>query len=127
MRTEGMRNASEAPIPWECTLVVLLRISGDMVVAASRIANKRQLLSDAGPDDLILAACPDQYSQDIFVVDNVDDARAALGIDLQINKTLQGAPSGHQARHDKGSRGDLGQWLDQFRRGLRRPFAWCGH
>jgi hypothetical protein len=58
----------------------LLRISGDTIAAANRVGDKRQLLVGVGPDDLILAAWPGQYSQDVFQVDNIDDARAALGM-----------------------------------------------
>lgn len=57
-----------------------LRIRGDTAAAASRVGDKRQLLAGARPDDLILAAWPGQYSQDVFVVDNMDAARAALGM-----------------------------------------------
>lgn len=80
MKTEGMRKASEAPIPWKSPLVVLLHIGADTVTAASSIGGKRSLLREAAPGDLILAAWPGDYRQDTFVVDNLDVARAAFGI-----------------------------------------------
>lgn len=80
MKTEGMRKASEAPIPWKSPLVVLLRISGDTVAAANKVGGKRALLAEAGPDDLILTAWPGQWSQDVFEVDNIDDVRREFGL-----------------------------------------------
>jgi hypothetical protein len=80
VKTEGIRKASEAPIPWKSPLVALLRISGDTIAAANRVGDKRQLLAGAGLDDLFLAAWPGQYSQDVFRVDNIDDVRAAFGM-----------------------------------------------
>jgi hypothetical protein len=62
----------------EDPLDVLLRISDGMAAAASWVTDKRQLLVEAGPGDLILAAWPGEYRQDVFVVDNIDEARTAL-------------------------------------------------
>ncbi|MFB8419038.1 hypothetical protein ACFC63_26390 [Streptomyces albidoflavus] len=46
---------------------------------ATRITDKRALLLEAGPKDLVLAAWPGQWSQDVFVVDDLKAARAELG------------------------------------------------
>jgi hypothetical protein len=59
----------------------LIRISasGDVIQATSDL-DKRALIGSAGDQDLVLAAWPGQWSQDIFVVDDLVAARLSLGL-----------------------------------------------
>jgi hypothetical protein len=44
-----------------------------------QLTGKRELLSNAMPSDLVLAAWPGQYRQDVFLVDDRKAARKAVG------------------------------------------------
>lgn len=66
--------------PWRGQTVTLIRVDAKGIVTqATRITDKRTLLLEAGPKDLVLAAWPGQWSQDVFLVDDLKAARAELG------------------------------------------------
>jgi hypothetical protein len=90
MKTEGIRlassapMASSAPIPWKSPLVVLLRISDGTFWASHAVADKRRMLRQAEPGDLVLAAWTHEHRQDVFVVDDPATAAAVLGCSLDL-------------------------------------------
>jgi len=60
-------------------LVTLVRVAADGVVTQAKSdAEKRAMLGAADDRDLLLAAWPGEWSQDIFVVDDLKSARLAL-------------------------------------------------
>ncbi|MEU2620582.1 hypothetical protein ABZ642_21025 [Streptomyces sp. NPDC007157] len=70
----------EGGFPWRGQTITLLRIDAKGVVTqASRVTEKRTMLAQAGTKDLIVAAWPGQWSQDVFMVDDLKAAREALG------------------------------------------------
>ncbi|KUN43126.1 MULTISPECIES: hypothetical protein [Streptomyces] len=70
----------EGGFPWRGQTVTLLRVDAKGVVTqATRVTEKRTMLAQAGTKDLILAAWPGQWSQDVFMVDDLKAAREALG------------------------------------------------
>ncbi|KEF06314.1 MULTISPECIES: hypothetical protein [Streptomyces] len=70
----------EGGFPWRGQTVTLLRIDAKGVVTqATRITEKRAMLAHAGPKDLVLAAWPGQWSQDVFVVDDFKAACEEIG------------------------------------------------
>jgi len=78
----GLRRTSEnEPFPWTARLVTLLRIGRDGSVQQAKIdGEKAAMLGAAREGDLVLAAWPGDWSQDIFVVDDLRTARIALGV-----------------------------------------------
>ncbi len=78
--TSLLRRASGVDgFPWRWGLLTLIRLSADgAVTQAKRITEKRELLEAASPNDCVLAAWPGEYSQDIFVVDDLPAALAGL-------------------------------------------------
>ena len=67
--------------PWLDRRVTLVRVTPDgVVVQAKSDGEKRAMLGDADDDDLLLAAWPGEWSQDVFVVDDLKGARASLGL-----------------------------------------------
>lgn len=65
--------------PWGGNKVTLIRIDMNGVVTqASKITEKRQLLAEAGKKDMVLAAWPGEWRQDVFWVDDLDAARRSL-------------------------------------------------
>ncbi len=70
-----------ASLPWLARLVTLVRVTANGVVTQAKSdAEKRAMLSAADDRDLLLAAWPGEWSQDIFVVDDLQAARLALGL-----------------------------------------------
>ncbi|MGH3857992.1 hypothetical protein [Actinokineospora sp.] len=78
--TLGLRAASTSTrLPWQARTVTLICVGADGVVAqAKTVPEKRDLLDMARRTDLVLVAWPGQWSQDIYLVDDREAARAAL-------------------------------------------------
>lgn len=78
--TVGLRAATSASrLPWHARAVTLICVGSDSVVSqAKTVSEKRNLLDMAAGKDLVLVAWPGRWSQDIFVVDDRNAARAAL-------------------------------------------------
>lgn len=73
-------SAVEGGFPWRGQTVTLIRVDAKgVVVQATRITEKRILLAQARPKDLVLAAWPGQWSQDVFLVDDLTAAREEMG------------------------------------------------
>jgi len=73
-------SAVEGAFPWRGQTVTLIRIDAKGIVTqATRITEKRAMLTQAGPKDLVLAAWPGQWSQDVFLVDDLKAAREEVG------------------------------------------------
>jgi len=72
-------------------MAVLLRISGDTLTASHRIGDKQRLLATSEPDDLLLVAWPGQRRQDMLVVDDLEAACDALGVQRQLTLTQEQA------------------------------------
>jgi len=69
------------PFPWLDRRVTLVRVTpGGAVTQAKSDGEKRAMLGNADDDDLLLAAWPGEWSQDVFVVDDLKGARASLGL-----------------------------------------------
>ena len=67
--------------PWLARLVTLVRVGQDGAVSQAKTeAEKRTMLGEAGDRDLLLAAWPGEWSQDVFVVDDLVGARLAIGL-----------------------------------------------
>lgn len=76
----SLRRASGVDhFPWGGARVTLIRVDVHGVVTqASRITEKRQLLEEVGKSDIVLAAWPGEWRQDVFWVDDLDAARRSL-------------------------------------------------
>lgn len=80
--TSGLRSASSAArLPWLGRSVTLLRVDSTGVVAQAKTdSEKRALLESATRKDLVLIAWPGQWSQEIYVVDDLRAARVAVQV-----------------------------------------------
>lgn len=78
--TSALRNASSSTrLPWLGRSVTLLRVDATGVVEQAKTdSEKRALLESATSKDLVLVAWPGQWSQDIYVVDDLRAARQAV-------------------------------------------------
>jgi hypothetical protein len=78
--TSSLRSASSAGrLPWLGRSVTVLRVDSTGVVQQAKTdSEKRSLLESATSKDLVLVAWPGQWSQDIYVVDDLRAARAAV-------------------------------------------------
>jgi hypothetical protein len=67
--------------PWLVKLVTLVRVTPDGVVTQAKSdAEKRSMLGESDENDLVLAAWPGDWSQDVFVVDDLKGARVSVGL-----------------------------------------------
>jgi hypothetical protein len=74
--------------------VTLIRISASgEVIQATSDRDKRAIIGSAGDQDLVLAAWPGQWSQDVFVVDDLIAARLSLGLPRHQLKPAATEPS----------------------------------
>ena len=84
IRFEGKALRSTSAVqsfPWLVKLVTLVRVTPDGVVKQAKSdAEKRSMLGEADEDDLVLAAWPGDWSQDVFVVDDLKGARVSVGL-----------------------------------------------
>lgn len=78
---DALRRASSVEsFPYVAKTTTLLRVSATGVVTqATSATEKRALLADTGPKDLVVAAWRGQWRSDVFLVDDVIVARAAVG------------------------------------------------
>jgi hypothetical protein len=78
----ALRPASTvSSFPWLVNLVTLVRVTPDGVVTQAKSdAEKRAMLGEADEQDLVLAAWPGEWSQDVFVVDDLKGARVSVGL-----------------------------------------------
>ncbi|WP_199746699.1 MULTISPECIES: hypothetical protein [unclassified Amycolatopsis] len=73
--------SSAESLPWLARTVTLLRVGADGVVTQAKTdADKRAMLGAAEDRDLLVVAWPGEWSQDLFVVDDLAAARLALGL-----------------------------------------------
>lgn len=79
---KALRPASAVQsFPWLVKLVTLVRVTPDGVVTQAKSdAEKRAMLGEADEQDLVLAAWPGEWSQDVFIVDDLKGARASVGL-----------------------------------------------
>src|ERR1700683_1248655 len=77
-----LRRTSEATsFPWLAKLVTLVHVTpGGVVTQAKSDAEKRDMLGGADEQDLLLAAWPGEWSQDVFVGDDLRGARVSVGL-----------------------------------------------
>jgi hypothetical protein len=67
--------------PWLVKLVTLVRVTPNGVVTQAKSdGEKRAMLGQADEQDLVLAAWPGEWSQDVFVVDDLKGARVSVGL-----------------------------------------------
>jgi len=79
--TAALRRASDSSdvLPWRAGGVTFIRVSTDGEVAqAQTVEAKRAMLDGANTDDLLLAAWPGRWRQDVFVIDDRKAARLGL-------------------------------------------------
>ena len=78
--TSNLRSVSGAArLPWLGRSVTLLCVDTTGVVYQAKTdSEKRSLLASATSKDLVLVGWPGQWSQDIYVVDDLRAARAAV-------------------------------------------------
>jgi hypothetical protein len=118
--SRALRTASSAEsFPWLARLVTLIRITADGVVTQAKSdGEKRALLGGADDRDLLLAAWPGEWSQDVFVVDDLKAARLALGLPrtkaTPVVTAPAPAPTGFAAYHRGGLPGGLWQRLAEL-------------
>jgi len=75
------RTSHNESFPWLLRQVTLVRVTSDGTAEQAKTdGEKRALLATAGDDDLVLAAWPGEWSQDVFVVDDLRAARIELGL-----------------------------------------------
>ncbi|GAA1632583.1 hypothetical protein [Actinoplanes couchii] len=88
----ALRSTSANPeIPWLSEPVTLIHVGLDGSVAqAESETEKRRMLGTAHDEDLLLAAWPGQWSQDVFVVDDLEAARLAVGLPRKRRTTSPG-------------------------------------
>src|SRR5580658_5074021 len=79
---KALRSTSAvSSFPWLLRLVTLVRVTPDGVVTQAKSdAEKRTMLGEADEQDLVLAAWPGEWSQDVFVVDDLKSARVSVGL-----------------------------------------------
>ena len=76
---DGLRLASKAPLPWADRKVVITRITRDGQIRAARtLTGKRAIFAGAADTDLLLAAWPGNWGQDMYVIDDRKAAAAAV-------------------------------------------------
>jgi hypothetical protein len=70
---KALRSTSAvSSFPWLLRLVTLVRVTPDGVITQAKSdAEKRTMLGEADEQDLVLAAWPGEWSQDVFVVDDL--------------------------------------------------------
>jgi hypothetical protein len=72
-------SASGEIFPWRASDVTLIRVAArGAVTQAQTIGAKQAMLDTADDDDLLLAAWPGRWRQDIFVIDDRKAARQGL-------------------------------------------------
>lgn len=73
------RASATGRLPWLASSVVLIHVTAAGVVTqASTPLQKRRLLDDATTRDLVLVAWKGQWGQEILLVDDLREARAAV-------------------------------------------------
>lgn len=88
------RTSQNGDLPWLDRLVTLVRVSADgEVTQATSDRDKREMIGSSGDQDLVLVAWPGQWSQDVFVVDDLSHARLSLGLPRHQRKPETSAPS----------------------------------
>jgi hypothetical protein len=99
--TSSLRRTSLSDeLPWLDRLVTLVRISADgEVTQATTDRDKRAMIGTAGEQDLVLAAWPGQWSQDVFVVDDLSAARLSLGLPRYQRKPAPNIPRNSEFDH----------------------------
>jgi hypothetical protein len=116
----ALRTASSAgSFPWLARLVTLIQVTADGVVTQAKgDAEKRTMLGGADDRDLLLAAWPGEWSQDVFVVDDLKAARLALGLPrrkaTQVTTASVPTPAGFAADHRGGLPAGLWQRLAEL-------------
>jgi hypothetical protein len=78
----ALRSTSSAEsFPWLVKVVTLVRVTPDgVVIQAKTDADKRAMLGAADKRDLLLAAWPGEWSQDVLIVDDLESARLSVGL-----------------------------------------------
>jgi hypothetical protein len=97
--------------PWLVKLVTLIRVTPDGVVTQAKSdAEKRSMLGGADEQDLVLAAWPGEWSQDVFVVDDLKGARASVGLSRHKVTTQATSSPPDSAYVDRDWTPPLGLW-----------------
>ena len=121
---KALRSTSAvSSFPWLLRLVTLVRVTPDGVITQAKSdAEKRTMLGEADEQDLVLAAWPGEWSQDVFVVDDLKGARVSVGLPRQKAAPATGSPphDGVYVQRDYISPIGLWQRLAELRGYLRR-------
>lgn len=78
--TGQLRRASSVGdnFPYAAGRVTFILIKDGIITQAKTRSQKRNVLQEAITDGVLLAAWPGEWSQDVFVVDDLDAATAAV-------------------------------------------------
>jgi hypothetical protein len=78
-----LRKASEQEwFPYKGRLVTFIKIDleNGMISQANTEKQKKEMLFEVTDDDIVLAAWPGQWSQDVFLLDTIEQAKRDLGV-----------------------------------------------
>jgi len=109
---KALRSTSGTPsFPWLVKLVTLVRVTPDGVVTQAKSdAEKRTMLGEADEQDLVLAAWPGEWSQDVFVVDDLKGARVSVGLPRHKATTALASPPHGGASAQWDYKSPIGLW-----------------
>ena len=66
-------------VPWKARDVTMIWIRQDgRITQAGTVSDKRSALQEAAPEDCLLLAWPGRHRQDVFNIDDRDQATAAF-------------------------------------------------
>lgn len=89
------QTSSAESLPWLARTVTLLRVGEDGVVTQAKTdSEKRAVLGAATGQELLVVAWPGEWSQDLFVVDDLPAARLAVG--LPRRRVVPAEPAGER-------------------------------
>jgi len=109
---KALRPTSEVPsFPWLVKLVTLIRVTPDGVITQAKSdAEKRTMLGEADEQDLVLAAWPGEWSQDVFLVDDLKGARVSVGLPRRKASPATASPPHGGAHAQRDYISPIGLW-----------------
>lgn len=103
--------SSVQSFPWLAKLVTLVRVTPNGVVTQAKgDAEKRAMLGEADEQDLVLAAWPGEWSQDVFVVVDLKGARVSVGLPRHKATTATASPPHGGAPAQRDYISPIGLW-----------------
>lgn len=83
---DSIRRSSEAPFPhcWDRKLCYFELRNGEVISPEGRAAVRDAVRRAYAGESLLFCAWPGQWRTDLFVIDDIEDAAKALGVDLTV-------------------------------------------